>query len=241
MTKAVVAKNWILNSWSDGTNRSYPEPPNSFIANFSTDENPLRRAGYSQDVFVEGATDALQWSNMKTVGGRVHCANNVGSGFADNMACLNRALIVIPAKQFVQGTIYVSATAGAITNTQEMELFGRMTLSANLLRGYEIDLSRDSNAIFIVKHGVTSGVINDFTILTSGSVTIGNGDVFRAEFVNSGSDVIITVFKNGTQVLTTTDVGAGANWQSGNCGIAGLMRSDNVLDYGVSAWSCGGF
>lgn len=212
--------------------------PTSFTANFSTNENPLRRAGYTQDCFFDGAADAIDWTNMKTVGGRAFAASNVPVGVADSIAVLNPTIIAIPARQFVQGTVYIDPAAGPITNSQEVELHGRTTLGANSITSYEIDISRDTPGITIVRW---EGAEGSLTVLQGDSTTVNSGDVFRAEFVTSGSNVIITTFRNSVQIQSFTDINPGSVYLSGSCGLAAFMRADTLTDLGWSAWSCGTF
>jgi hypothetical protein len=206
--------------------------PASFVADFSINENPLLRAGYSQNLFINGI------NAIKTVGGRAHAASNVTTGTTDNVALIDRNVIVVPDRQFMQCTLYISPTAGPITNTQEMEMIGRAAQGATQIRGYETDISRDSNALFFVRlHGDDTFLILD----SVGAIPWASGDIVRTEIINVGLDVQATVFRNNVQILQVTDTDHTKNWLSGNCAIGALMRSDPLTDYGFSAFRCGGF
>jgi hypothetical protein len=135
--------------------------------------------------------------------------------YDDSLGCLT----AYGANHFAQGTIY---NDGGIVGLPEVELLLLWTITANVSRGYEIDIISDGR----VDLTRWNGALNDFTIVvapTTTNVSIANGAVWRAEAVNG----IITCKCNGNVCFTYDYSGDGAQFQSGNPGLGLFADSNN--------------
>ena len=130
----------------------------------------------------------------------------------------------------------------------EVEVRLRMTISANTISGYEAYCSvmPDNQYCHIARWNGPNGSYWNFE--TGSSTTfLADGDIIKAT-ATGANPTIITLYKNGKQILQATDTGAagGGNgafgpWTSGNPGIGFYDDHDsNWKDFGLSSFSATG-
>lgn len=233
------------------TRRAFSSPPagsNDFFTNFPANENPLSQGS----IWLNGATDGLDWQNVKTTnvtdGIQRACATIIPSGFDDPSAILKPSFRTFHDAQFAQGTIYRQSGYTPPNTFHESELRVRSNISANSCTGYEVLIALNDPAISQDGYAVIkwNGLINDFTGIYNGGSgslvpVISDGDVFRVEV--SGST--LTLYRNGSLVnthdLTKDQFGAGISvWSSGQPGVGFYPQPGCTTDaYGWKSFRAG--
>ena len=113
--------------------------------------------------------------------------------------------------------------------SHEVELRLRTTITPHSITGYEVNFSLNPNSQYleIVRW---NGPLDNFTLLASAPIYVVNGDVVKATAIGN----TITVYKNGTQVLQTTD----STYSTGSPGIGFYDNADtNWTGFGFSNFS----
>lgn len=219
MTKAAQAKSWTLHEWADGSHRSWPEPGGgAFSTTFASTENPISEGG----IWLNGETDGGDWHDCRTTGGNcVGAADNFGSRYADDIACLKTAYREFSPAQWAQGTVYRADGYSGGGGSHEVELLLRWSISAGEARGYEasIGIRPGGTYAFIVRW---NGDLGDYTTLWDPDGSIGSyvneptpladGDVIRAEI---DADGLITLYQNELVLGSVTNT----TWTSGQPGV----------------------
>ena len=117
--------------------------------------------------------------------------------------------------------------------SHEVELRLRTTITPHSITGYEVNFSLNPNSQYleIVRW---NGPLDNFTLLASAPIYVVNGDVVKATAIGN----TITVYKNGTQVLQTTD----STYSTGSPGIGFYDNADtNWTGFGFSNFSASNF
>jgi hypothetical protein len=137
--------------------------------------------------------------------------------------------------QSAQITVKVKSTSNASEELEELWL--RTTVASYHITGYEVSCSISPNDPFL-RISRWNGPNGDNTVLSSVSTGCVNGDVVQA----TASGNTITVYKNGTSMLTATD----SNYTSGSPGmgfyiqdVLGTVAAADA-EFGVSAFSAAG-
>lgn len=189
----------------------------SYATVFPATEAAISEGGRWRDGLREG----LQWTNPQTTLGddgatRIACGTqsiHSPPPFDDSIACLTG----FKPDHKVSGTIY---RGPGIANQQEVELFLRLTITANSATGYEIDISDRQGQVTIVRW---NGARDNFTPMPNGSfttnVSTANGAFWEAWIIGN----LITIRCNNLTVVSNYDVQANAQggsvWSSGNPGM----------------------
>lgn len=125
--------------------------------------------------------------------------SGAGSGTNDSVAMLAGSNWC--ANQTVTTTLGVLGAFGA----SELEHHLWMMIGASTITTYEIDFVWQGNHCDIVRW---NGAQGNFTLLSPGGSNLTGfttGDIYKSTLVKSGSNTIITVFRNGSQINTFTD------------------------------------
>jgi hypothetical protein len=196
----------------------------SYSTDFNATENPVSE----NNMWTNGKTDGLAWNDVKTVSG-IACGAHIldGPRYADCIAHLNTSFA---ADQWAQGTVYRVPGYSNPSDGHEIELLLRFKITANTARGYEV-LWAQNGHLAIVRW---NGPLGNYTSLKEGP-NIGlavEGDVLRMEIKGS----VITVFKNGTLVATTTN----STWTDGQPGVGYWPLPGSTLEsYGWKDFEAG--
>lgn len=194
----------------------------TYTTSFPTTENPINEGGH----WINGKSTGVDWSDVATTNGMT-CGTQTGSnGYDDSTAILTGTW---GSNQTAQATVkIVGSDSGAY---EEVELRLRSTISAHSCTGYEICCSKQagSSYIQIVRW---NGALGDFTYVNDQDTThyVKDGDVIKATIIGS----TITVYLNGTQIITGTD----NTFVSGSPGIGFYLQggSGNPANYGFSSF-----
>jgi hypothetical protein len=218
-----VASAMLAGSSFLGYGPSAPAPaaaqPDGYASSFAADENPITEAG----AWINGGTTGIDRGNVRTFPGLAFGAN-LPSLYGDPTAVLVGAWA---SDQEVQAT--VRANMVPKTPTHEVELRLRTIIRAHRITGYEINCSIDGTHphIEIVRW---NGALNDFTSLRITPVACVNRDLLEATVIGS----VLTVRKNGVQVLRATD----NTFVDGSPGIGFYDTPDNAWsNFGLSNFS----
>lgn len=203
----------------------------NYATAFPLTESPISEGGKWQGGLAVG----LDWNNIRSTPAFAYGNQDGihGSTYADSTAILIGAW---GPNQTVQGMIRVKAATNVVNVFEEVALRLRSTMAAHSCTGYECLISvstepTDGNYVQIVRW---NGAIGSFTELNGASFHAVDGDILKATIVGS----VITVFKNGTQVLTATD----STYTSGNPGVGHFLQNSpeaavSPSDYGWQNWS----
>jgi hypothetical protein len=219
-----------------------------FSTTFPNIENPLNQGG----AWLNGALDGTAWNNVQVFGsercvGTNQVSNTPPQRYMDSNAQLKTSVFTANADQWAQGTVYRNGTYTPVGDKHEIELYLRMSISANSITGYEIMWGMDSTIGFYLDIVRWNGTLGDFTTIIDGgdgSIPAPNdGDVLRAEIVGN----LITVKLNGSIItspvnfsaIDITSVGTPV-YSSGQPGLGFWPTlSATPENYGWKAWSCG--
>jgi hypothetical protein len=202
---------------------------NSYYTTFPATENPISEGG----LWINGGTTGLLWKDVRTTPGFAFgtqlgsetCPSNCN----DSTAVLTGTWGANQTVQFTAGVPTPSTTV-----FEELELRLRTTITANSITGYEVNCSvvngGNGNYIQIIKW---LGGLGLFTQLNGNTDRCNNGDTYKATITGTSSTVI-TVFHNGTNVMSVTD--SSTPWTSGDPGIGMFVQGGTGLDanFGMS-------
>jgi hypothetical protein len=212
-------------------------PRQTYTTNLPLTENPISEGG--KWVGGQSAGGNL-WGNVQT-NGTMAFGVSEPTQFGDPTAILTGTWA---ATQTVSGTVKV-ITPPTRTCCHEVELRLRMTISSNNITGYEAYCSAmpDNPYCHIARWNGPNGSYCNIERSTP-STYAANGDVLMAS-VTGTNPVVITLYKNGSQVAQARDTGAscspggaGGPWTSGNPGIGFYDSSDNNWsNFGFSSFT----
>lgn len=198
---------------------------NSYSTGFPTAENPISEGGR----WLNGQAVGLDWKNVRTSSGLAYGADSSGSAHYDDPTALLAGSWA--PDQTAEATVHsVNQRGGDVY--QEVELRLRSTISAHRNSGYEINFrcTRDgSQYVQIVRW---NGPLGDFDYVASTrGPGIRDGDTVKASIVGT----TISVFINGTQVLTGSD----GTFRTGNPGMGFYLQggAGSNADFGFTSFS----
>lgn len=216
-----------------------PPPPkaHSYSTMFPLTENPISESGN----WLGGAdAGGNLWGNVRTAPGLAYGASEP-TLYGDPTAILTGTWG--PA-QTVTATVKI-VTTPANACCHEVELRLRATIANGNITGYEVNCSVMPSYPYC--HVFRwNGPNGSFKSLDSGtnSLYVVEGDVIEAT-VTGTDPTVITLYKNGAQVLQASDTGAAGGgfgafgpWSSGNPGIGFYDQADsNWNTFGFSSFS----
>lgn len=200
----------------------------SYQTTFSDTENPLSQNGK----WINGGTTGLDWNNCQSTPGFAF-GTQPGTQTGDDSICVLSGNW--NANQSAQMTVKIKSTSNASEELEEVWV--RTTIAAHSVTGYEVTCSVSPNDPFL-RLTRWDGPRGDYAVLANASTGCKNGDVVQAAI--SGSS--ITVYKNGTSMLTATD----SKYTSGSPGMGFYIQnvqgtaSAADAEFGVSAFSAAG-
>jgi hypothetical protein len=149
--------------------------------------------------------------------------------------------------QMVTGTVRIKKTSMGHC-CHEVELRLRTTISPRSITGYEAYCSvmPDNGYCHIARWNGPNGSYWNFETGSSATYLV-DGDVIKAS-ATGNNPTVITLYKNGIQILQATDTGAAGGgfgafgpWTSGNPGIGFYDNRDSKWkDFGFSSFSAAG-
>lgn len=211
---------------SDGTSPCPPESLGStYSTTFDTTENPISEGG----IWINGQLDGADWHNVQSIPGRAYASllSGGGSRYNDSIAHLKTSFISFVANQYAEATVYRATGYDPAPSKHEVELLLRFEITTKDAHGYEI-LWGISGYLAVVRW---NGALGSYTALyDSGDPGIGSpvdGDILRAEI----TDNMITVYKNGTEVVSV-DISSkgGTVWTTGQPGMGFWPVDGAVVD-----------
>ena len=210
----------------------------SYTTNFPLTESPISEGG----LWVGGSTAGGNlWGNVRTSPGFAFGVSEP-SQFGDPTAILQGTW---GTNQTVQATVKINTTPnGSCCHEAEVRL--RTTISSNRITGYEAYCSVMPNNAYchIASWGGPNGAWVNMEN-SSPSLYLKNGDVLKAT-VTGTNPTTITMFINGSQILTVQDKGtftfSDGNrygpWTTGNPGIGFYDQADNNWNqFGLSSFT----
>jgi hypothetical protein len=221
----------------------------SYSTSFSGIENPIRENGNwvggsdaGASIFAGGSlwTGGRLWGNVQTTAG-IAFGVDEPTTFGDPTAILKGAW---GPEQVVSATVEVSKVPTGRC-CHEVELRLRTTISSDRITGYEAYCSvmPDKPYCHIARWNGPNGSYWNFETGSSESY-LANGDVMQAT-ATGANPTIITLYKNGVQILQATDTGAAGGgfraygpWTSGNPGIGFYDQPDiRWADFGFTSFT----
>lgn len=208
-----------------------PRVATSFTTSFPATENPISQGG----IWVNGATDGLDWTDIQTTPGKMIASafDSAVGGVQDGLAQLKRSFLACASAQYSDGTIFIAN--GYAPTSHEVEVLCNFTITAHSATGYECYLSTAGNHTLVR----WNGAFGDFTALASNNVSTFtapvDGDVIRIEHLADGT---LNCYQNG--VLRTTAVDT--TFTGGNPGLGNNPSSTGgsvLASYGLKSWRCG--
>jgi len=212
----------------------------SYTTSFPSTQNPILEGGN----WVGGSSaGGSLWGNVQTTGGSPGFAFGVSepTQYGDPTAIVTGTW---GPNQTVTGTVKINTTPSG-TCCHEIELRLRMTISSNSITGYEAYCSVMPSQPYchVARWNGRNG--SYCNIEASGPSTyLVNNDVFKATITGT-SPTVITVYRNGTQIMQATDTGqncspggAAGPFTTGNPGMGFYDNQDNNWSFfGWQAWS----
>lgn len=211
-------------------------PPSSYSTTFSLTQNPIVEDGW----WLNGAADALDWSNVQTSGGRSF-ATNFAAG-VDDSAAIRQG--INSTRHFAEATVYIEVGYNP-TNGHELELLGGATATAHVFSTYEHLFSLSGSFQIVRWNGAYNDLNLGLTVNTfnGGPALPSNGMVCRIQYSIVGGNPFTEVFQNGTKVADMTDSSAG-KLTSGQPGLSHFVRAGSGASLTGMGWedfSCGTF
>jgi hypothetical protein len=194
-----------------------------YTTTFPATENPICQNSGSGCVWINGGQTGIDWGNIQTKTSLVFGVSEP-SQYGDPSAVLQGTWT---ADQTVQATVYVGSAPSNCCHEVELRL--RMTITPHSSTGYEINCSvvPSDQYMQVVRW---NGALGSFTYVGWGNGYCANGDVLKATI--SGST--ITVYKNGTQMIQTTDT----TFTNGTPGLGFYDNADtNWSNFGFSNYT----
>ncbi len=201
---------------------------NSYSTAFPATENPLSQNGQ----WINGGTTGLDWNNCRSTPGFA-LGTQPGTKVGDDSACVLSGSWYT--NQSAQITVKINSTSNASEELEEVWV--RSTIAAHSITGYEVTCSVSPSLPFL-RISRWDGPEGDNTELANVTTGCVNGDVVKATV--SGNT--ITVYKNGTSMLTATD----SKYTSGSPGMGFYIQNVKGTaaaadaEFGVSAFSATG-
>jgi chitodextrinase len=240
---ASTTYSYTVSAYDAAGNNSAPTAPvsatttaassGSYSTTFPLTENPISEGGN----WINGGTTGLDWTNVRTstnfVFGTMPGDAPGNATYADSTAILNGTW---GPNQTVQATVAVTNAATSSSIFEEVELRLRTTIAPHSITGYEVNCSvvnsSSGNYMQVVRW---NGPLASWTGLNGVTHRCVTGDVIKAT-VTGTSSALITVYLNGTQVMTATDPNP---FNSGNPGVGFFLQGATGLDanYGFSQFS----
>jgi hypothetical protein len=206
-----------------------PLPPvvSTFPTTWPNTENPISQGS----IWTQGGTVGLSWQNTQSTGGNPGIAWGTGSSpvsATDNISTLQNSGFSTT-KHFSQITVN---KPGGYTppSSQEVELLGLFTITANNAAGYELTFGYGANAQAVRWNGALDAF--DVTVCTtvSGATFIAaDGDDIKVIWDSTSGSPIITIFQNSVQQWQVTDTTAG-KITTGSPGMGFFARPGAGLD-----------
>jgi hypothetical protein len=192
----------------------------SFTTAFPLTESPLSEGGQ----WITGKAIGLDWSDVATASGRAFGTQSGTGGLDDAIAIVAGAW---GPDQSATATVF-SINPNNVA-TQEVELLLRFSITPHNAHGYEINFRAPDGGYIEVARW--NGALSDFTALASIGGSLANGDVVKATAIGN----VITVYKNGVQVLQVTD----GTWATGSPGIGFFRRNNGAAntDFGFTSFT----
>jgi hypothetical protein len=209
----------------------------TYSTNFPLTENPISESGQ----WVGGSTAGGNlWGNVRTTPGLAFGVSEP-TQFGDPTGLVQGSW---GPDQTVQATVKINTTPNACCHEAEVRL--RMSISANTITGYEAYCSVVSSDKYchIASWGGPNGAYVNMEN-SSPSLYLKNGDVLKAT-VTGTNPVTITMFINGTQVISVQDKGTFTfsdgkrygPWAAGKPGIGFYDNQDsNWSQFGFSSFT----
>jgi hypothetical protein len=209
----------------------------TYTTSFPITENPISEGG---QWVVGSAAGSNLWGNVQTTPGFAFGVNEPTS-YGDPTALLQGKW---GPDQTAQTTVKIATTpTGAY---QEAEVRLRTTISSGTITGYEVYASvvPSSPYCHIASWGGPNGVWVNMDV-NAPSLFLKNGDVLKGTITGT-NPVTITMFVNGTQVVSVKDSGTytfsdGKHygpWTTGNPGIGFYNNRDNNWNrFGFSSFT----
>jgi hypothetical protein len=198
----------------------------TYTTNFPLTENPISECGNWAGGQSAGGN---LWGNVQT-NGTMAFGGSEPTQFGDPTAILTGSW---PSAQTATATVKLNTVpTGSCCHEAEVRL--RMVISSSSITGYEVYCSVMPNNPYchIARWNGPNGSYCNIE-QSSPSTYLANGDVLSGT-VSGTNPVVITGFKNGTQVMQATDTGVGCStggaagpWTSGNPGIGFYDSQDN--------------
>jgi hypothetical protein len=178
-----------------------------YTTNFPLTESPISESGH----WINGGTVGLDWGNVQTVAGTAEGVGPAWTAYSDPTAILTGTW---GPNQTVTATVFSNGVEDKPTTgyDKEVEIRLRSSISAHMITGYEINCRTPNDSLSYIQIVRWNGALGSFTSLNIMYGTgCGNGDVLKATI----SGTTISVYRNGTLMLTATD----STYATGNPGI----------------------
>lgn len=191
---------------------------------FPAAENPISESGN----WVNGGVVGQNWTNIQTTVNKAF-GTQFGTG-TSNARYDNSVALVTGAwgnDQTARATVYVTTPPSP---SAEVELRLRSIITSGEIKGYAFACSvAPGNQYSNIVHW--NGQLGQFSILATGAVGCANGDILGATAIGP----TLTLYKNGTSLLTATDT----DFLSGEPGIGWFLAGTPGINanYGFSAFS----
>lgn len=157
----------------------------SYSTSFPATENPLNQGGRWRVGTVTG-----YYGTPRTTPGKCFANTTVTPGELDD----NLAQLLSPnISANCRVTVTVSKSTGSKTDSFEFGIYGRMSIGAQFVRGYEVLIGFNPSEFQVVKWlGVATTFPANFTVLSTSGIpaAVNDGDVFHVDFI--GNVIIAT-------------------------------------------------
>jgi len=192
----------------------------SYSTSFPATENPISEGG----AWINGGETGLDWGNVRSSAALAFGAS-LPSLYGDPTAVLTGTWA---SDQQAQGTVKV--TSPITTNSHEVELRVRTSITPHSITGYEVlcSIVPAKPYIEIVRW---NGPISSFTYVNQRTgAYCANGDVFKVTAIGN----VITAYKNNVVVAQGTD----STYTSGSPGVGAYNNIDSTWNnFGFSDFS----
>jgi len=207
----------------------------NYTTGFPGTENPISESSnwVGGHTAGNGCSGGPCWGNVRTTSGLAYGADEP-TQFGDATAQLTGTW---GANQTVTGTVKINTTPTG-TCCNEIELHTRMTITSNSITGYEAYCSvmpSDQYCHIARWNGPNGSYCN--IEASEPILNLVNNDVFKATITGT-STTVITVYRNGTQIMQATDTGqncspggAGGPFTSGTPGIGFYDTQDTNWNF----------
>lgn len=209
-----------------------PKPVTFYQTAFPATEDPISQGG----IWTTGLTDGLDWTDIQTTPGKMFASalDSASGGVQDGLAALKRSFAAFAAKQYSEGTIFLTPGYNP-ANGHETEVLCNFKITAHSATGYELYLGTGGTHTLVR----WNGPFGDFTPLASNNVSTFtvpvDGDVIRIEHLLDGT---LNCYQNGILRTTFNDT----TFFDGNPGFGNnpVPGSGTLLNgYGLKFWKGG--